>query len=192
MDWRGPYQVIQRHKGEYELRDPALNDPLFMSEHLLEPYHVDYDHSKPIEVAVQDRSMVITESVLDVEGCSYARSCLKLLIKWADEAEPQWRLWNKTFLQNRLCHEFFWQKGRRHWRTLMPTKFKQQFLAAEAQPVRVGAEPHRLRPREPNPNQQPRHHRRRSREQPKEPDPLQQAATTRLGRVVRRPVQADM
>jgi len=152
---------------------------LFISEHLLEPYHVDHDHSMPIEVAVLDRNIAIIESVLDVEGCSYARSRLKLLIKWADEAEPQ-------------CHEFFCQKGRRHWRTLMPKKFKQQFLAAEAQPVRVGAEPHRLRPREPNPNQQPRHHRRRSREQPKEPDPLQQAATTRLGRVVRRPVQADM
>ena len=191
MDWRGPYQVIQRHKGEYELRDPALSEPLFISEHLLEPYHVDHDHSTPIEVAIQDRNMSIIEAVLDVEGNSYApRSRLKLLIKWADEVEPRWMQWNRTFLQNRLCHEFFWQKGR-HWRTLIPAKFLQQYHAAAGQPVQVGAVPRRREPRV-NPNPQPRHYRGRLREIPREPDSLPQATTTRLGRVVRRPEQPDV
>jgi hypothetical protein len=191
MDWRGPYQVIQRHKGEYELRDPALSEPLFISEHLLEPYHVDHDHSTPIEVAIQDRNMSIIEAVLDVEGNSYApRNRLKLLIKWADEVEPRWMQWNRTFSQNRLCHEFFWQKGR-HWRTLIPAKFLQQYHAAAGQPVQVGAIPRRREPRV-NPNPQPRHYRGRLREIPREPDSLPQATTTRLGRVVRRPEQPDV
>jgi len=150
MDWRGPYKVIQRHKGEYELQDPALNEPIFISEHLLEPYHIDHEHSTPIEVAVQDRNMSIIETVLDVRGHSKRKKRMKLLIKWADEAEPRWMTWNASFKHNKACQDFFWRRGR-HWHSLIPEKFRLQYQAAEGGQVHAGA-----RPRIRNPNGQRR------------------------------------
>ena len=81
MDWRGPYQVVTRLKGEYELRDPSLPDTFCVSEHLLEPYNVDTEHSTPIQVAVDDRDMYLVEEVLDIKGFWRQRRSLKLLIK---------------------------------------------------------------------------------------------------------------
>ena len=163
------YKVIQRHKGEYELQDPALNEPIFISEHLLEPYHIDHEHSTPIEVAVQDRNMSIIETVLDVRGHSRQKKRLKLLIKWADEAEPRWMTWNASFKHNKACQDFFWSKGR-HWHSLIPQKFRLQYQAAGGGQVRAGA-----RPRIRNPNDQRRQRLRPERQQPEAVDEAEEA-----------------
>jgi len=171
MDWRGPYKVIRRHKGEYELQDPAINEPIFISEHLLEPYHIDHEHSTPIEVAIQDRNMSIIEAVLDVRGHSRQKKRLKLLIKWADEEEPRWMAWNSSFRHNKACQDFFWSKGR-HWHWLIPPKFRLQYQAAAEGQAQAGA-----RPRIRHPNGQ---RRRRLRQEMQQPEAVEEAGEAEL------------
>lgn len=130
LDWRGPYQVVQRHKGMYELRDPALPDTLKISEHLLEIYNVDSSTSTPHEVAIGDRNMWDIDEVLDVKGFVKNRSRIKLLIKWSVEAEPQWTPWNSSFLHNSMCHDFFLKKGGQ-WKSLVSKRYRDQYLAGD-------------------------------------------------------------
>ena len=124
--WRGPYQVLSRSKGQYELRDPALPDTLWISEHLLEIYNVDKDHSTPVQVAIDDRNMSFIEKVIDVKGFWKKRSSILLFIKWADETTPQWYPWNSTFLHNEHVHDFFMKKGG-PWKSLVPKNYREQF-----------------------------------------------------------------
>ena len=132
LSWRGPYQVVARGKGEYELRDPALPKTFFISEHLLDPYHVDTSdvmaHKSPRDVAIQARDMVDIEAILDVRGDPRQRTALQLKIKWSDEESPIWTTWNKTFLHNWVCHKYFMNKGG-HWRSLVPKTYKDQMAA---------------------------------------------------------------
>jgi transposase InsO family protein len=134
LDWRGPYQVVSRHKGEYELRDPAMPTTLKISEHLLEAYHIDTSHSTPFEVAITDRNMWEVDEVLDVRGHHLRRTTLQLLIKWTVQEKPEWTPWNSSFLHNFSCHRFFLTRGGR-WKTLVPKNYRDQYAAEQAAPA---------------------------------------------------------
>ena len=117
MSWKGPYQVVNRRRGEYELRDPARPKTFWVSEHLISPYHVD-EHSDPRKVALDESNSADIMAVLDVRGHSKLRPSIKLLIQWSDEEAPRWTDWNSSFLHNSVCQDFFWSRGR-HWQNLL-------------------------------------------------------------------------
>jgi len=43
-DWRGPYKVTRKLRGEYEVLETSTNDLLTFSEHLIQPYLVEEHH----------------------------------------------------------------------------------------------------------------------------------------------------
>jgi hypothetical protein len=131
LDWKGPFKVLARYKGEYELWDPTKPDPLFVSEHLVERYHVDEDHSQPIEEAIKGSNKTVIEQVLDVRGTPRRKSTIKLLIKWSDEPEPQWFDWNSSFLHEAKMHNFFMQR-RGPWLHLVKQTYRDQYEARQA------------------------------------------------------------
>ena len=131
LDWRGPFIVVNRHKGEYELRDETSPNTFKISEHLINKYEELEFHTPPLDVAMTDRNMWEVEEVLDVKGSHLKRSKLSLLIKWAVQEEPEWTPWNSSFLHNVHCHKFFLKKGGQ-WRTLVSKTYRDQYAAEEA------------------------------------------------------------
>ena len=66
MPWRGPYEVVQRLKGQYSVRDLATGKLSQFSEHLLDVYNVDPLVDNPREVALSEQQMYDIAEVLDI------------------------------------------------------------------------------------------------------------------------------
>ena len=126
LDWRGPFKVLARHKGEYELWDPTSPNPFRVSEHLVERYHVDEEHSQPIQEAIKGSGKTAIEEVSDIRGSPRLKQSIKLRIKWSDETEPKWYTWDRSFLHEAKIHQFLLQK-RGPWLHLIPANYRQQY-----------------------------------------------------------------
>jgi hypothetical protein len=122
MRWRGPYKVYRRLRGKYQVEDTSTNDILEFSEHLLQPYHVEPQHTSPEEVALVGRNMFIIEEVLDISGDANRRTSWTLLIKWQGKESPESCEWNYTFLHNALVHDKLRSMGGK-WARVIPKQY---------------------------------------------------------------------
>ena len=128
MPWRGPYQVIERTKGAYNLRDVATGKLITISEHLLEPYYLDAEVDNPRDEALKEQHMHDIEAVLDYKAKPNRLAYVQLLIKWADQPDPEWQSWNRSFRHNRVVHDYFRSLGSK-WASIIPPQYKIADLA---------------------------------------------------------------
>jgi hypothetical protein len=124
MPWRGPYEVVDRLRGEYAVRDLATGKLHHFSEHLLQMYHANPMFDDPREVAVSEQQMYDIAEVLDIRGDPRRKSTVALYLKWVGyEDSPEWNSWNASFNKNVIIHHFLKQKGE-PWRQLIPRQFR--------------------------------------------------------------------
>ena len=68
MPWRGPFEVVERQRGEYAVRDVAAGKLHYLSEHLLDVYHADPLLENPRKVALSEQQMYDIAEVLYIRG----------------------------------------------------------------------------------------------------------------------------
>jgi hypothetical protein len=76
------------------------------------------------------------DEVLDVKGFWRKRTSLQFLIKWSDEAAPQWYTWDSTFLHNSTIHQFLLKKGG-HWKNIIPKNYRDDYAERAAEAIRT-------------------------------------------------------
>jgi len=122
-NWHGPYEVVRRLRGEYEVLDTNTNDLLTFSEHLLQPYHVDDRQKSPAYVAMVQKDMFGIEKVLDIQGDPKRRTTWNLLIQWEGYDKPELCGWNSTLLRNAMVHDKLRTMGG-EWVKHIPREFR--------------------------------------------------------------------
>jgi hypothetical protein len=82
MRHRGPFEVISKNKGTYQLKELASNVVAKFNAHLLRPFNHDTVNDNPREVALHAKQMFDIEKIINHKGNIKYKSSLKFLVKW--------------------------------------------------------------------------------------------------------------
>ena len=126
--WRGPYEVINKEKTAYNVKNIATGKIHKFSEHLLDVYHVDTKYNNPRDVALAAENMYDISHVLQIRGNDKQprkKSEIELLISWQgfEQDDPTWNTWNSTFNHNEKVHDFLRQQNKK-WHWLIPPQYR--------------------------------------------------------------------
>jgi len=97
MPQKGPYQVVEKLRGIYTLRDLATNVVTPFNAHLLRPYAHDPLNDDPRDVAMHEKQEFDVEKIISHDGDTTRVSTLQFLVKWKDfdDSHNSWEPWKE-------------------------------------------------------------------------------------------------
>jgi hypothetical protein len=104
---KGPYQVVNRRKDTFTVRNLLTSDMEDFHVTSLHPYHENTQFISPQEVVLRDKDMFQIEAVLEHRGNTKKLSSLEFKVKWLgyEESESTWEPW-KTVRTTAQLHNY--------------------------------------------------------------------------------------